>query len=554
MKTDKRKMALEKLEQIAKTEKEFWYRRICDYAFAYHLSMDDRVWLCNRLKEKNITILGMDPNAGPKKSPKKWYDEDGTAYTDHARSDYGAIYDEIVHTCEAMKPLVERIKRIKPPQLHEAEDLDRRIREGDDSARTRLLEMHLRGALAIGLKWSKELEVDLEDAIGDACEGLVKAAGIYNPDMHKNFLSLSMRWVYNSVLNGQPTHNLQITFKRENKEIFAKVYTLLRKQGCLGCDRIMDCDKALQQVSEEFQCEEKESRLIIRGAVDMLSLDSYLENAAHLGCAGQSEDICAEEDDAPDYEKELTGYCIDTVEEAERVLADRELRETLQKRLCQLTPREKKVLELRNGLGGIKEHTLAEIGCRYGVTRERIRQNERSALKKLKAMYRGEDHPKEKVTQSKDIKTKRPQTGKAHLKKEKPKVLLPDIKSTWRTNRKMKLWELLLNYRINHMLGRDKLAKLCGISEMTLARLEEPYSMYCPRGKVLLKIFENLEISEDEFMDVIKHDEKFRNMKLTWMWDQRNENRLLKYYHQMNRKGREIALAQMKALAELKKF
>ena len=72
-------------------------------------------------------------------------------------------------------------------------------------------------------------------------------------------------------------------------------------------------------------------------------------------------------------------------------------------------------------------------------------------------------------------------------------------------------------------------------------------------GKILVKVFENLEISEDAFMEVITHDEKFRNKNLTWIWEQRNEDRLLKYYHQMNRERREFALEQMKALAELKK-
>jgi DNA-directed RNA polymerase specialized sigma subunit len=290
-------------------------------------------------------------------------------------------------------------------------------------------------------------------------------------------------------------------------------------------------------------------------------LEAYLETAGQTGCAGFCEEIADEEDDAPDYEEELSGYRVDPIEEAETDLVDWDFRKKLQPQLDRLDPKEKEIIELHNGLGGERMHTLEEIGRRYGVTRERIRQIEQGAVKNLQTLCWRKAHPNEQVSQNKDIEPQKEQTGKVclqkklpdkvHLKEEKPKSLLFDIKSDRRTNRR--LWELLLDYRIEHDLNQAKMAKLCGISEDTLSRLEKPYSMYCPSSKILVKVFENLEISEDAFMEVITHDEKFRNKNLTWIWEQRNEDRLLKYYHQMNRERREFALEQMKALAELKK-
>ena len=49
-----------------------------------------------------------------------------------------------------------------------------------------------------------------------------------------------------------------------------------------------------------------------------------------------------------------------------------------------LTPREQRILRLRFGIGGMSEHTLAEVGKAFGVTRERIRQIEAKALEKLR--------------------------------------------------------------------------------------------------------------------------------------------------------------------------
>jgi transcriptional regulator with XRE-family HTH domain len=118
----------------------------------------------------------------------------------------------------------------------------------------------------------------------------------------------------------------------------------------------------------------------------------------------------------------------------------------------------------------------------------------------------------------------------------------------------MKLSELLVYYRKEHNLDRRQMAELCEISEVTLSRLEEPGNSKCPASRILLKLFKNMEITEDVFMDVIKHDSLFRGLDITWMWEDRNEERLLKYYHKMNKQGKELALAQVQVLAESRNF
>lgn len=63
-----------------------------------------------------------------------------------------------------------------------------------------------------------------------------------------------------------------------------------------------------------------------------------------------------------------------------------------------------------------------------------------------------------------------------------------------------------------------------------------------------------MEITEDEFMDVINNDSMFQGKYLAWMWETRNENRLLKYYRQLSRQGKEITVERVKNLAELSVF
>jgi transcriptional regulator with XRE-family HTH domain len=143
----------------------------------------------------------------------------------------------------------------------------------------------------------------------------------------------------------------------------------------------------------------------------------------------------------------------------------------------------------------------------------------------------------------KQMMQKRLQTNAMHQKKE--------VSNTRLRGTVMKLSELIVNYRTKYYLDRKEMAELCGISETTLSRLENPDNASCPISKILLKLFTNMEISEDVFMDVIKHDKLFQGKDLVWMWEERNEKRLLKFYRQMNKQRKEIALTQVQVLAEL---
>ena len=544
MKQDNRATALRKLETIAQKEKELWYRRICDYALAYQLSADDRIWLYNKLKDKGVTILGMDPTAEPEDSRKTWFAEDGTKYIDYSHKDYEAIYDEIVKRCESLKPLVEKARKTKPPQRYEMEQLGRRIREGDDKARERLIEMYLRTALAFGLRWSKLLDADLQDAVGDALEGLVRAANSYSPDKGNSFSMYSFYWMRNTIEIRQAVHNPQVFIRKDRRDSYVRAYCVLKKWGCLGCDKLMDCDKAVQKVAERLNWEMEDARTAVWSSVEPLSLEAYLETAERT----ISEGIREEEDDAPDYEERLSGYCIDAAKEAEKGLAGWPLWKKLQEQMKQLTPREKMILEYHYGIGGGRPYTLEEIGCKCGITRSRVQQIEMVAMKKLRATVTlQEKHlSDEQSNRARSMTRKKPQVGGMPLEKERSNKRL-------RRN-SMKLSELLVNYRMEYDLDRKKMAELCEISEVTLTRLEEPGNATCPVSKTLLKLFTNMEISEDVFMDVIKHDKLFQGKNLVWMWEKRNEKRLLKYFRQMNKAGKEIALTQAQILAGLMGF
>lgn len=548
MNQNNRAVALRKLEKIANKDKGLWYKQMCDYVLAYHLPADDRIWLFNKLKDKGLANHGKEPKAIQKGRSKTWCDEDGSEYVDYAHRDYEALYDEIIGRCYDLKPLVEKVRRIKPPQRYEMEQISRRIREGDDGARERLIEMYLRAALAFGLRWSKLLDVDLQETVGDALEGLVRAANNYSPVKGCTFSICLFYWVRLATGRGHTTHNPQISFSKNEMPIYVNAYCALKKWGCLECDRLMNCDKAVQKIAKCLNCGLEDARTAVWASLEPLSLENYLESAEHTISEDLCEDIREEEEDAPDYEDELSSYCVDAAEEAETGLTDWLLQEKLHEQMDRLNPREKQVLEYRNGIGCGRTYTLEEIGQKYCVSRERIRQIENKAMKTLRTEstvlknYLSDTQS----NHGKNMEPDKHQTGGAHLKK--------NLSNEYARGKIMNLSELLISYRTEHNLDKRKMAKLCEISENMVSRLEEPDNKKCPSSKVLLKLFVNMEISENDFMDVIKNDEMFQGMNLSWMWEERNEIRLLNYYHQMNKLGKEIALAQVQVLAESRKF
>ena len=596
-----RKQALEELEKIARETEKFRYRHIYDYACAYKLSKDDRIWLYKKLKEKNITILGMDPTVEVVK-PKKWQGEDGLLYSDYSHVDYEAVYDEITRNCESLKPLVEQARNIKPPQRGEREQLIRKLRQGDNSVRCRIIEMHIRSALLIGFRWSKMLDVDLQDAIGDACEGLVRAANSVDPEKGSEISSYCCLSMFHSVMRGQPVHNTHVYFRKYDLEILFKAYGLLKKHGCLECDRLVRCDEANRLVSEKLNCDEKESRAAILGAMEPLSLEAYLETAVCGGCDGQCEDIREEEDDAPEFEEELSAYCVDPLSIVEDRLAGPGLGNLVQERLCKLNDREKDILERHFGISGGRVYSLEEISRRYGVTRERIRQIEAKALKRLRQdstwlkkclpnlqlnqnnvelkklqadeMRRQEGLSITQINQKEGRKQEKHQASKTRQKEEllviqlKPKEDRKQEKhqasetrqkeelSDRRLNRRksMKLSDLIFRYRMKHGLTKSQMAKHCRVSDLTITLLEHSVNMYCPCYEELLQLFSHMEISEEDFMDVITYDKLFVGKHLSWMWEVLCERKLLNCYRKMNKHGKILALAQIETLSESKAF
>ena len=89
--------------------------------------------------------------------------------------DYDLVYSKVIHLCPSLRPFMKCIQEIPPMQKNEYNQLRDQYRHSDVSAKKRIMEIYLHVAIYIALKQSEIYDLDIEDAIGDACVGLATA-------------------------------------------------------------------------------------------------------------------------------------------------------------------------------------------------------------------------------------------------------------------------------------------------------------------------------------------------------------------------------------------
>ena len=98
-----------------------------------------------------------------------------------------------------------------PPQRGEIRQLKYQIVDGNTYARERMIEMHLRLALRVALQRAETYDMDIEDAIGYACIGLVIAVDKYDPDTSGAFASYASLWMIQNISRVQSTQPVSYT-------------------------------------------------------------------------------------------------------------------------------------------------------------------------------------------------------------------------------------------------------------------------------------------------------------------------------------------------------
>ncbi len=260
---------------------------------------------------------------------------------------------------DPVKIHLREIGKIPLLTAEEEGELAERIVNGDDEARDRLITANMRLVVSIAKHYVGR-GMPLLDLIQEGYSGLIKAVEKFDYTKGFKFSTYATWWIRQSITRAIADQARTIRIPVHMVETISRVKKaqnkLLHENGH---------EPTIDEVAQELNMPSDRVREIIRIAQDPVSLEAPVgeEEDSYLG------DFIPDEDaPAP----------IDTAMQAV-------FKDELNKALNTLPEREREVLKFRYGVGYDRSHTLEEVGTQFKVTRERIRQIEAKALRKLRS-------------------------------------------------------------------------------------------------------------------------------------------------------------------------
>jgi RNA polymerase primary sigma factor len=254
---------------------------------------------------------------------------------------------------------LQEIGRVELITADEEVELARKIRQGNEVALDKLVKSNLRFVVSVAKQYQNQ-GLSLPDLINEGNLGLIKAAQRFDETRGFKFISYAVWWIRQSILQALAEQSRIVRLP-------------LNKIGAIN-----KINKVYAKLEQQLEREPTAAEVAV--VMDLLPheiFETLKNNGKHISM------------DAPLSTSDDTGSMYDVIEEKDSLSPDKELlddslRQEIERSLSTLMPREADVIRLYFGLTGKQPLTLEEIGDKFDLTRERVRQIKEKAVRRLK--------------------------------------------------------------------------------------------------------------------------------------------------------------------------
>ena len=328
-----------------------------DYLSKLNISKEEIDEIYDRVEKNGISLVdSREPNS--EELADEEGDDDGVVLTKTGEIDVEATVPKTLPTDDPVRMYLKEIGKVSLLTADEERELAIRMEQGDEEAKKKLCESNLRLVVSIA-KIYLNRGLSFLDLIQEGNLGLIKAVDKFDYTKGYKFSTYATWWIRQAITRSIADQARTIRIPVHMVETINKLIRISR-QLLQEYGR----EPTSEEIAKEMGITVEKVREIKKISQDPVSLETPIgeEEDSHLGDFIPDDDVPAPVDAA--------AYSM--------------LKEQLMEVLDTLSDREKKVLMLRFGLEDGRPRTLEEVGKEFNVTRERIRQIEAKALRKLR--------------------------------------------------------------------------------------------------------------------------------------------------------------------------